>query len=184
MWSFKSFSDFLLRGETQPAILQTCFLANFPHFFKVFIGKLSSSAAGWLPSSSLHSQLQEQDLPEKELSLTAKKLLLSQKQYIWLFEQPTLWPWFSRPVEHNYSILMYICLARFWFPAFILPASYQKYLVPIFSQLVGLSSRSSQNWSFTVREKSHQSCLPVPLCHGTYPSETDMAWLLLLWAGG
>lgn len=62
MWSFKSFSDFLLQGETQPAVLQTCFLESFPHFFEVFIGKLSSCAAGWLPSSSLHSQLQNRIL--------------------------------------------------------------------------------------------------------------------------
>lgn len=62
MWSFKSFSDFLLQGETQPTVLQTCFLASFPHFSKIFIGKLSSCAAGCLPSSSLHSQLQNRIL--------------------------------------------------------------------------------------------------------------------------
>lgn len=167
MWSFKSFLDFPLKGEIQPAVLQTCFLANFPYFFKVFIGKLSSCAAGWLPSSSTFT-VTKQVPPKKELSLTAKKLLLSRKQYIWLFEEPTLLPWFSKPVEHNSSTLMYICLARFWFPAFILPASHQR---------VSL-------WSFTVKEKSHHSCLPVPLCLGTYSFGTDIAWLLLPWARG
>lgn len=118
--------------------MQTCFLANFPYFFKVFIGKLSSCAAGWLPSSSTFT-VTKQVSPKKELSLTAKKLLLSRKQYIWLFEESTLLPWFFKPVEHNSSILTYICLARFLFPAFILPASDQKCLIPIVSQLMGLS---------------------------------------------
>lgn len=58
-WCFKFLLDFLLHeGETQSALLQTCFLANFLRFLWVLISKWSRCAAGQLPSSSFELQPQ------------------------------------------------------------------------------------------------------------------------------